>query len=148
MPPSPPGRAYGNNQKAEAALEFAHQAEKLAHEKSDVRSENANPSEAVAAKFITAMDPVLETAGGERLPAVPVEEALKLNELKDKMKGKEPAQTIPVQGTVREAKDGTVHGLVSANRTSDAKPSSQSDAPLPDAIPQSMTNPLYVFRLC
>ncbi|KAI9662117.1 MAG: hypothetical protein M1831_002813 [Alyxoria varia] len=144
MQPSLSGQTNGDNdQKAQAALEFAHQAEKLAHEKSDVRNENANPSEAVEAKFITALDPVLETASGERLPAVPVDEALKLNALQDKMKGKEPAQPLPVEATVREAKDGTVHGLVSTSRPSSTKPSSKSDAPLPDSIPQSMTNPLF-----
>ncbi|KAK5071809.1 hypothetical protein LTR64_004413 [Lithohypha guttulata] len=44
---------------------------------------------AVQAKFITPLDPVIETADGNRLPAVPVEEAHKINALKSKADGQE-----------------------------------------------------------
>jgi hypothetical protein len=74
--------------KAEHAIKYSHQAEKLSLDSTnDGESEISSGSTAVQAKFITPLDPVIETADGNRLPAVPPDEAAKLNELKNNMEG-------------------------------------------------------------
>jgi pimeloyl-ACP methyl ester carboxylesterase len=71
--------------KSEAVDKFKHQAEKLSLRPSEDDSDEAKQSTAVAAHFVTPRDPVVETASGDRLPAVPLEEAQKLNQLKDEI---------------------------------------------------------------
>jgi pimeloyl-ACP methyl ester carboxylesterase len=74
--------------KAELAINYSHQAEKLSLDSTnDEESETSSGSTAVQANFITPLDPVIETADGNRLPAVPPDEAAKLNELKNNMEG-------------------------------------------------------------
>ncbi|RAO67378.1 uncharacterized protein BHQ10_003390 [Talaromyces amestolkiae] len=61
---------------------FAKQAQKLSlggGRDEQQQQENA----AIAARFVTPRDAIIETVDGERLPAVPVEEAKKLNRLRD-----------------------------------------------------------------
>lgn len=61
---------------------FAKQAQKLSlggGKDEHQQEENA----AIAARFVTPRDAIIETVDGERLPAVPVEEARKLNRLRD-----------------------------------------------------------------
>jgi hypothetical protein len=69
------------------AIEYAQQAEKLSlgsHPSHDP-TQQSDSGTAVAAKFITPLDPVIETASGDRIPAIRVCETHKLNVLKDRV---------------------------------------------------------------
>ncbi|KAF2225485.1 Alpha/Beta hydrolase protein [Elsinoe ampelina] len=96
---------------------------------------------AIEAKFVTAQDPVIETANGGRLPAVPLDEAMKLNKLKDEIEGKSPGNDIPESG-FREAKDGTIHGA-KPDDVMNSRQSEDSRVPLGEQIPPSQTSPLF-----
>ena len=58
------------------------QSEKLSLEASADQLHEKNSGTAIRARFITPLDAVVETASGDRLPAVPVNEAHGLNVLK------------------------------------------------------------------
>ena len=96
--------------KAQAAVEFAKQSERLGQYAPDQENEGTGSTQAVEARFVTAQDPVIQTADGNRLPAVPIEEATKLNRLKDILEDRDPSKSGPVSGALRESKDGTTHG--------------------------------------
>ncbi|KAL9085082.1 MAG: hypothetical protein Q9159_004897 [Coniocarpon cinnabarinum] len=131
-------RVKRTDSRARAALDYAQQAARLGYRNHDQDDLDAISDEAVEAKFVTGQDPVIETAKGERLPTVPVDEALKLNDLKDHMQGKDPSSREPLIAGTREAKDGTLHG---------ALPKSvhvvDESAPLREAVPPAYTNPLF-----
>ena len=57
--------------KTKAAIDFTHQAEKLAYLAPDQENDATGSTQAVEAKFITAQDPVIVTADGGRLPQCP-----------------------------------------------------------------------------
>ncbi|KAI3329115.1 sterol esterase [Xylariaceae sp. AK1471] len=76
----PPATTIGRT-----AVEFANQSEKLSLENPPC-SEHPN-SVAVEARFVTPKDAVIVTADGNRLPTVPLEEAYKLNVLKEELVG-------------------------------------------------------------
>ncbi|KAH7057442.1 Alpha/Beta hydrolase protein [Macrophomina phaseolina] len=126
--------------KAAPAIEFSHQAERLGQFTVEQEDDQTGSTQAIEARFITPQDPVIETANGGRLPAVPVDEAVKLNELKDVLDDRDPAESMPAESRTREAKDGTIHGAA-PNRASVS--SQEADAPLREAIPVSKTNPLF-----
>ncbi|KAM4055218.1 alpha/beta-hydrolase lipase [Hirsutella rhossiliensis] len=69
---------------ARNAVDFAKQAEKLSHKE----PAESPSSVAVQAQFVTPHDPVIITSDGGRLPGVPLEEAHKLNLLRDELEGK------------------------------------------------------------
>ncbi|OLN82031.1 Sterol esterase 2 [Colletotrichum chlorophyti] len=71
-----------DNGVAQTAIEFAQQAEKLSLQKHD---ESSDSDVAVEARFVTPHDPIVVTAEGHRLPGVPLEEAHKLNILKEEL---------------------------------------------------------------
>jgi hypothetical protein len=96
--------------KTQAAIEFAQQAEKLGQYAPFQESDATGSTQAVEAKFITAQDPVVLTADGSRLPAVPIEEATKLNRLRNVVENRDALPDAPVGPKTRIAKDGTVHG--------------------------------------
>lgn len=135
--------------KADAAIEFAKQAERLAQFTADQeKKRDSGSTQAVEAEFITAQDPVIITSNGGRLPAVPVDEALKLNQLRDRLEGREPVTDIPVKVSTRFAKDGTIHGISgqgggSSSAGNQSSQPEQIEAPLRDAVPPSRTNPLF-----
>lgn len=131
--------------KTKAAIDFTHQAEKLAYLAPDQENDATGSTQAVEAKFITAQDPVIVTADGGRLPAVPIEEAKKLNELRDEIDDRDPSESLPVKGEAREAKDGTIHGVTPAPKESQshAGDEGKTDAPLKSQTPPSRTNPLF-----
>ena len=79
--------------KTDAAIQFAHQAEKLSLLPHEVDNEEAEKTTAVGAHFVTPRDPVIETASGDRLPAVPLNEAQRLNRLKDEIPGPDRDQS-------------------------------------------------------
>lgn len=137
----PDGAASQATSKAESAIEFAHQAERLAQYTVDQECKrHSDSTQAVEAKFVTAQDPVIETANGGRLPAVPIDEALKLNRLKDELDDRETDGRIPVKYSTREARDGTLHGI---SEKEGEFQSSEPSAPLREAVPPSRTNPLF-----
>lgn len=125
----------------QAAIEFAQQAERLGQYTRDQENGSADPTQAVEAHFVTPQDPVLRTANGGRLPAVPLEQATKLNQLRNIVEDGSPSQTEPVETRVRESKDRTIHGLLL--KEEDLKGEGRSDAPLGDAKGPWKTNPLF-----
>lgn len=130
------GRGSGHQ-----AADFAKQAKKLGQYRPSQEDVSTGSTQAAEAKFITPLDPVLETADGKRLPAVPVEEATKLNRLKDEVEGKETQG--PPQSAIRQGKDGSAHGAFVPGPDGSARQSDEVDAPLREAIPPSRTNPLF-----
>ena len=69
---------------AQNAVEFSHQAEKLSHQ----QPSGPSPEVAIEAHFVTPQDPVIVTSDGNRLPGVPLQEAHKLNVLREELQGK------------------------------------------------------------
>ena len=144
--------------KAQSAIQFAHQAERLSLLPHDQQSEHSEETTAVEAKFITPSDPVVETANGGRLPAVPLSEALKLNQLKDQVEGSEatpkvthlPGSHMGRQQTIADvakqaaAKEEELEDAHSGStQKNSSSQSSSHEAPLGSAIPPSRTNPLF-----
>ena len=127
-------------QQSSCAIEYAKQAGKLAQLRKSKEDDNSGSTQAVEAKFVTPSDPVIETEDGRRLPTVPVAEALKLNELKDKVEGRDPQS--PPRSVTREGKDGSAHGIRPL-RTHAPKKDGKTDATLQDTSPPSRTNPLF-----
>lgn len=128
--------------KAQNAIDFAHQAQKLAQYTPDQESNATGSTQAVEAKFITAQDPVIITADGNRLPTVPLDEALELNRLKDELEDRDSHGELPVTFGIREAKDGTVHGIPPPTTPNSQQPT-KTDIPLSKAVPPARTNPLF-----
>lgn len=127
--------------KTKAAIEFAHQAERLGQYAPGQENDATGSTQAVEAKFITAQDPVIQTADGGRLPAVPVEEAMRLNKLRNIVDERDPSQTQGSNVQSRESKDGTVHGASPHHGASGIE--RRTDAPLRQQKPPSRTNPLF-----
>ena len=128
--------------KAESTLEYARQSEKLSLASGDEDSEKASASAAVEAKFITPLDPVIQTADGNRLPAVPVDEANKINVLKSEIDelGPDSADTLvngltPGAENTGEEEEDNVEGHAVGK-----KPRRRRGAA---AIPPSRTHPLF-----
>lgn len=139
-----------------SAIKYAHQAAKLSHLPQDEDGTN-DTAAAVKAEFVTPQDPIIITAGGGRLPAVPLEEAHKLNHLKAQLDGdfEDTAQgTVDAQwqGTEKgiELQDGlkvpSPHGSQTSGRSSPrVKGSIQKSAEgtLKKSMPPFRTNPLF-----
>ncbi|KAK6442284.1 hypothetical protein LTR95_001475 [Oleoguttula sp. CCFEE 5521] len=123
-----------------AATKYADQSEKLAFLRPGQNDASAGKTQAVQAHFVTPQDPVIELANGQRLPAVPIEEATKLNNAKDEAEGREPA-AIP-DPIKRQERSGFVHG-VQASSTCSIEKAEASDATLSQTAPASRTNPLF-----
>jgi pimeloyl-ACP methyl ester carboxylesterase len=124
--------------RSESSAEYARQSEKLSLTSADDPSESTSGSTAVEAKFITPLDPVIQTADGNRLPAVPVDEAHKINTLKHQAEnslpdfGKRAAEELPgEQLVVDEHAEARVHSSEQASKMGAA------------AIPPSRTHPLF-----
>ena len=108
---------------------YANQSEHLAQLHPKQENEKTGSTQAVKAKFVTPLDPVIVTEDGGRLPVVPVEEAVKLNELKEKAE--------------EEQTNGVTHSCRKPRGSSASRQDELADAPLRDAIPSSRTNPLF-----
>ncbi|KAH8733019.1 Alpha/Beta hydrolase protein [Phaeosphaeriaceae sp. PMI808] len=126
--------------KVEAANAFAQQAERLGQYSSNQDSD-VGSTQAVEATFITAQDPVIQTADGGRLPAVPIEEATRLNRLRNVVEDRDAFPDAPVEPKTRIAKDGTVHGLLLKEEENTGE--GKSDAPLGDSKAPWKTSPLF-----
>lgn len=110
----------------------------------------AEATTAAEAKFITPLDPVIVTANGGRLPAVPVEEALKLNELKSEVDRTISGTSSPsgITGGENASLDTDLRSDKQHTSFSDSldqiSPQSQSpEASLHNAVPRPRTNPLF-----
>ncbi|CAJ2501678.1 Uu.00g045310.m01.CDS01 [Anthostomella pinea] len=141
---------------AHRAVEFAQQAEKLSHH--TVQNNEHPDAVAVEAVFVTPQDPVIVTADGNRLPAVPLEEAHKLNMLKEELKNESPQHAIEhieenehaeeeedehAPPDTRAGEDSTKNLL---NISSDANGSAMQKSArgsLEQSMPPSHTNPLF-----
>jgi hypothetical protein len=85
---------------ARTAVEFSQQAEKLSHQHVNVNADSSATAFAVAdvaveAQFVTPHDPVIVTSQGNRLPSVPLQEAHKLNVLREELQG--PPETVEIK---------------------------------------------------
>jgi len=130
--------SIGNDHsKAAAAQEFEAHAEKLSLLPQGAPKQATENTSAVQAKFITPQDPVIKLSNGGRLPAVPLAEAVKLNELKEKAEG---PGTTDQQLVYRKGDDGNE---VVSNDGRRSQQSERAEAPLSKAIPPSRTNPLF-----
>lgn len=138
-------QAIGSDEKlkeySDKVQEYAKQAQRLAHLKSDQTASGDSPNTALEAKFVTPHDPVVVTADGGRLPVVPVEEAVKLNNLRDEVEGRSP-QSPPHSG-VRQGVDGSYHGTQHTVNSMLAGQNESEDASLSDSVPIARTNPLF-----
>ncbi|KAF2013096.1 alpha/beta-hydrolase [Aaosphaeria arxii CBS 175.79] len=128
--------------KTKAAIDFSHQSERLGQYVPGQEDETTGSTQAVEANFVTPQDPVIQTMDGGRLPAVPVEEAIKLNKLRDVVDKRDPSQRKEIKATTRESRDGTKHGAAHSGEHV-TKEDDGIDAPLRDAKPPSRTNPLF-----
>ncbi|ORY08194.1 Alpha/Beta hydrolase protein [Clohesyomyces aquaticus] len=125
--------------KTKAAIDFAHQAERLGQYTPDQENDTTGSTQAIEARFITPLDPAIQTAGGGRLPAVPVDEAMRLNKLRDIIDDRDPSQHRPSKKASNESK----HGARPARSQSNGEGEGDGDAPLGDANIPSRTNPLF-----
>ncbi|KAL6720836.1 hypothetical protein ACLMJK_002761 [Lecanora helva] len=130
------------------AVQFSRQAEKLSLRAHDIEDRNDNGTAAVEARFVTPLDPVIETADGSRLPTVPLKEALELNKLRDEAGS----------STKREKRNNDNIRREERNNDKAQEADSLNESPLPDnesqhankpqeslarAIPSSRTHPLF-----
>ncbi|PKK53558.1 hypothetical protein CI102_2040 [Trichoderma harzianum] len=83
---------------AQQAVEFTKQSEKLSHQ----RLEDDSAAIAVQADFVTPQDPVIVTLDGNRLPGVPLDEAHKLNVLREDLQGQTTEVEIKKGSKIQE----------------------------------------------
>jgi pimeloyl-ACP methyl ester carboxylesterase len=117
---------------AQTAIEFAHQSEKLSHQKLEDADDPKHV--ASAAHFVTPQDAVIETAGGARLPPVPLQEAFKLNALRDDLNGQVDGNKPSSHGTEMRQQQNEEQAQESQKL---ARTSMQR------SMPPSHTNPLF-----
>ncbi|EXJ88425.1 hypothetical protein A1O1_05355 [Capronia coronata CBS 617.96] len=138
--------------RAHAGVEYALQSEKLSLESSSQTVDGEDHGVAVEAKFITPLDPVIETADGNRLPSVPVPEAHKINLLKHKAEGRSYRPTpVRPRGLSRfnlgeDAKPTQAEQEVQADAAQEEEKQADresTDTHLDEAIPPSHTHPLF-----
>ena len=130
--------AQGNHiPNATASIAYAKHAEKLSLLPHNASSQENIETSAAQAKFITPQDPVIETRNGERLPAVPLAQAVKLNKLREQA---EDPNASEHRLSHTEQEDG--YDVVSVNGQT-SQQSERAEAPLSKAIPLSRTHPLF-----
>ena len=151
--------ANGELSKVTASRHFTRQSERLALS-SPKEDHTAQPGTAVEARFVTPLDNVIVTADGGRLPAVPPDEALKLNRLRDRVRGEEnlkeesvndgvyqgdeqdTTETVKAsKGSLPETDEVTVAGSVSIHQSPSASP--KEEPSLRTARVPYRTNPLF-----
>lgn len=137
--PHSEGSSPDDDTKAKYADELAAQAERLGNLRQSQEDLTTGSTQAIEAKFVTPHDPIVQTEQGP-LPVVPIEEALKLNQLKDKLEGREPQG--PPRSSIRQEKGGAIHGSNPPDAES-IEASKEPGAPLGEAIPITTTNPLF-----
>lgn len=91
---------------------------------------NHEKGTAVRAKFVTPLDPVLETTDGNRLPAVPLREAHELNALQEKSEASIKQDHLTEKGTLKQ-------------HSRDEGEALEKDGNLNLGIPPLRTHPLF-----
>ncbi|KAL8935187.1 MAG: hypothetical protein Q9211_004829 [Gyalolechia sp. 1 TL-2023] len=137
-------KAGATPQQSEPADLYARQSENLSLLPHDKNNPEANATAAVQAKFVTPRDPVIETANGGRLPAVPLAEAQKLNLFKDEaeLQGSRGGEHAIRRTTLDlAAEQETDQGAAMDDSMSGQ--STRAEAPLRSAIPPTKTHPLF-----
>jgi pimeloyl-ACP methyl ester carboxylesterase len=126
--------------------EFAKQAEKLSHHHP---RDGEHDGVAVEAQFVTRHDPVIVTADGNRLPTVPLQEAHKLNLLREELADHTLA-TIPAKGGQSHNGDKSAIGSVeervaslATKNTKSGRAKSPDGRSLRKSMPPFHTNPLF-----
>lgn len=117
--------------KAAPAIDYARHAEKLSL-LPPLANDETRATTAVEAKFVTPQDPIIQTADGGRLPAVPLDEAVKLNELKNK-----------AEGRIYEKSHGDFSNSDAIRHDQVYQQFDGSEAPLRDSFPSQRTHPLF-----
>ncbi|ETN37081.1 uncharacterized protein HMPREF1541_08071 [Cyphellophora europaea CBS 101466] len=120
------------------AFKFTKQAEKLSLKPTSDGGEDEGT--AIRANFITPLDPVIETADGNRLPGVPIDEAHKLNEYKDRVEGRPSRRDLAMpRGLSR------FDHINEQQQANPSKPVAEggTDTQLEQAMPPSKTHPLF-----
>ncbi|KAL8714448.1 MAG: hypothetical protein Q9220_001781 [cf. Caloplaca sp. 1 TL-2023] len=127
--------AAGDIGKRQAADSYARQVASLSLLPQD-KSHRTEPdaTTAIQAKFITPRDPVIETASGGRLPAVPLYEAEKLNRLKE--------QAESCSSSSGENAHSTTEQQIKHSISIDDQ-STHAGVPLRAALPSPKTHPLF-----
>lgn len=135
---------------AHSAVEFAKQSQKLSHKNPE--EDGSSDDVAAQALFVTPRDPVIATAEGHRLPGVPLEEAQKLNILKDDLEqGHSAAAQVQSNGSADHAVEPSAspdhdepHPAFTAPPVPNGKALQKtSEGSLRRAMPPSHTNPLF-----
>ena len=134
---------------AKNAARFSRQAEKLSHQQPDSPSSDI----AVEADFITPQDAVIKTSEGNRLPGVPLQEAHKLNILREELDGKPQTVELKEGNKTEEIISNTDNGKTSAEEShrviqlpkgqNGRSMQKSSGGPLRRQMPPSHTNPLF-----
>ncbi|PSR92124.1 Alpha/Beta hydrolase protein [Coniella lustricola] len=132
---SPGSTAPRSAAAAARAVEFTKQAEKLSHK----TPEQGNVEVAVEAKFITPLDPVIITSDGNRLPGVPIPEALKLNSLKSSLDENDENDE---NDEAHRERDEARRNLM-ASKPNGKSAHKSAEGTLRKAMPPSHTNPLF-----
>ncbi|OKL58560.1 hypothetical protein UA08_06060 [Talaromyces atroroseus] len=142
VPSSSTSTNASNRSKPSKALKFAKQAQKLSlgGRNEDERDENT----ALAGRFITPHDAVIETVEGDRLPAVPVEEAQKLNRLRNEAIAYDQ-HTFPLLGQSSPCEIETKDEVLPAEiiRSENNHSPEGHGGPLDIAKPPAHTHPLF-----
>lgn len=114
------------------------------------RNRESQATTAAEAKFVTPLDPVIKTVNGGRLPAVPVEEGLKLNELKGALKReiseKAASSDVAIEDDASFDVEPRSSKLPSTNSDLSVKLrrwSTEEQTSLHNAVPPPRTNPLF-----
>ncbi|KAK4111955.1 alpha/beta-hydrolase [Canariomyces notabilis] len=130
------------------AVEFAQQAEKLSHHH---LRDGEGDDVAVEAQFVTPHDPVIVTSEGNRLPTVPLQEAHKLNVLREELEeleGHKPSTSLAngdqfPDGDAKWAEIVKEHVRSLSAEESKNGTAKSTDGSLTRSMPPSHTNPLF-----
>ncbi|KAH8172004.1 hypothetical protein LIA77_08772 [Sarocladium implicatum] len=141
-----PSKRLSESEQADTAANFTQQAEKLSKDQSG----NDGSDVAIQAQFVTPHDPVIVTADGNRMPGVPLQEAHKLNALREEMQG--VPETVEIkegnktQETITNTKNGQAqkHEVVQLPSNKNGLHMQKSGgSALHQQQPPSHTNPLF-----
>ncbi|KAF5023634.1 hypothetical protein F66182_4303 [Fusarium sp. NRRL 66182] len=132
---------------AETAVRFSQQAEKLSHQ----HPTSDESSVAVEAQFVTPHDPVIVTSDNQRLPGVPLQEAHKLNVLREELQGEPESVEIKEGGETKEKISNVESAEPEQNKVvqlpsehnGESMQKSNIDSTLRKQTPPSHTNPLF-----
>ena len=130
--------------KASSAIQYAKHAEHLSLEHHGSQEEGPNPTTAIEAKFLTPLDPVIQTADGGRLPTVPIDQALKLNTLRADVDGTGSKAGKYEKQARKLEEDSSRHSPGGSSSFSDGQSqATQAEAPLGTSVPYPRTHPLF-----